>query len=848
MAGPLTPTGSPSATPTGVRPPPTTLAPTTLARWRLGLDGLAREANEAMAVLVGRRPEELVGVSARAAGASAELADALSAALVAAAGGQPAGEVAGPWLRGPSTLHLRLAWTVERGPDGAPSGLDLTCLDQTRLVAAERLLEDLPAAHSGATGRSGLPRLLARRRDRLDEFFSAMAARRTELAVVLDDVGLITYVSPSSDDLLGREYAEVVGTRGWSHVHPADQDRLRHSAGEVGAGGGAIARFRLRHRDGDWRWFEGAVTNLFDTPVGGLVLNLTDVTSRVRAEHALARSEARHRAIAESSGEGLWVASLDGRTRYANDRLRHILGVRAGRLDDDFLRGLLAELPVQALRRAVATAGPAGPVRWETGYDHPDGARRTLGVALTRLPDDEPEDGPAVLVLISDVTQARRMEADLRRAALRDKLTGLPNRALLLDRLDGAMARSPASVAAVVVDLDEFKAVNDACGHAVGDLLLVAVAERLRLTVQPADTVARVGGDEFVVVSENVDEGRARRLVADLLTALRAPFRVEGHTINLTASCGVALSPAGSSEYLLRHADAAMHAAKAAGPGSVRVSDPELTGEVERAFELGTELWRALGHDGLTMHYQPVVDLVTGEVLGVEALARWEHDTLGMVPPDRFVPVAEQAGLGPELDRWALRTAIREVRAMRDRGVVARDAYVAVNLTRRTLTADWLESFLATCVRTCGLAPRDVVLEVTEGSVMTDPARAAQVLGRLRDRGYRIALDDFGTGHSSLASLRTLPISVLKMDRSFVSDLRDDDQALAIARMVVDLARAVGMGVVAEGVESPAHARLLAAMGCAAGQGWLWSRALSPAEAARTGALRRSYDRRRTSA
>ena len=464
-------------------------------------------------------------------------------------------------------------------------------------------------------------------------------------------------------------------------------------------------------------------------------------------------------------------------------------------------------------------------------YEHPDGRRRTLLVSAAPLDDA----GGAVegsLAMVIDVTDARRLEDELRRAALHDTLTGLPNRALLLDRLQHALARETRSTAVLFVDLDQFKVVNDVRGHAAGDEMLVRVAARLRETVHPTDTVARFAGDEFLVVCEDVDEDSARLLAEGLLAAMEAPFRVAEGEVHLTASIGVALSPAASAGALLNQADTAMYAAKMAGRHRVRVFDAGLAARVGERYELGGDLRVALVEDRLELHHQPVIDLRTGRVVGTEALARWTHPVRGEVPPEPLR--GHRRGGGPRAGPGPLGTASRrsrDARSLRATGAMAPDGYVAVNFSAHTLSDPGLDGWIAETVGDAGFAPQHVLVEVTESAIMADATTAVAVLSRLRDRGFLIAVDDFGTGHSSLAYLRNLPLTTLKIDRSFVAEIATDPSALAIASSIVELARAVGLTVVAEGVETVENARLLQDLGCEAAQGWLWSPAVSPDEA-----------------
>ena len=276
-------------------------------------------------------------------------------------------------------------------------------------------------------------------------------------------------------------------------------------------------------------------------------------------------------------------------------------------------------------------------------------------------------DQPAYLAMVSDITESRRLERELRQAVLHDNLTGLPNRALLLDRLEHALTRETRSTAVLFVDLDQFKIINDARGHTVGDELLVAVADRLRASARPFDTVARFGGDEFLVICENVDEEHAHRIATELLLALDVPFLVADSTLHVDATVGIALSPSPSAEHLLRNAETAMYAAKRAGRRGIRVFDTSLAEQAQELYELGADLRAALAADALVMHYQPIVELASGRTVGIEALARWNHPTIGAIPPDRFVALAERTGLSRELDRWAISRALRETGELRVR-------------------------------------------------------------------------------------------------------------------------------------------------------------------------------------
>ena len=687
---------------------------------------------------------------------------------------------------------------------------------------------------------------LERRSQQQEDFFLAISQHATDLAVVADAEGRLVYTSPALTSRLGFEPIDVVGESGNHFVHPDDIPHNRAAFVKViTAGGSTTLTLRLRNAAGEWRWYEETMRNLLATPIGGVVCNMRDITERVEAEQSLRASEALYRAIVDNADEGLWVVTPTGRTLYVNHRMSEILGVDAV----DLLARPAPEVfgpEGDLLRHKIAHRHEVGPERYEIGYEHPDGGRRTLRFAAAPLPADSEEEG--ALAMVTDVTDARRLEGELRSAALHDSLTGLPNRALLLDRLEHSLHRDGASVAVLFVDLDQFKMVNDARGHTVGDELLVAVAARLRSAVHSADTVARFGGDEFVVVCEDVNDVRAFALAEALLETLERPVEVTGGQIHVTASIGVALSdthvdgsPTSGADELLRSADTAMYAAKSAGRRGIRMFDQGLAADVSERYRLAGDLRRAIADDELEMHFQPIIDLHTGAVRGTEALCRWTHPELGQVGPERFVAIADEAGMARDLDRWVLCRALDVAGRMRSTEALPAGAYVAVNLSARSLTDPDLEQYVVDCTRDVDLEPGDVVLEITEGAIMADPEAAADLLGRLRTAGFQVAIDDFGTGHSSLAYLDRFPVTKLKVDRSFVGDLSGHGTSRAIVASVLDLARAIGVGVIAEGVETVDQAEQLRSMGCELAQGWLWSPAVSPAEAETSRALSRTY-------
>jgi len=411
----------------------------------------------------------------------------------------------------------------------------------------------------------------------------------------------------------------------------------------------------------------------------------------------------------------------------------------------------------------------------------------------------------------------------LQHQALHDALTGLPNRALLHDRLAHTLhlvERGASSLALLLLDLDRFKVINDTLGHQAGDALLRQVAARMRDAVRSSDTVARLGGDEFALLLPGADRDGAVQAAQTLRAALVAPVTVEGQTVHVGASIGIAVTPAHGQEVavLLRHADVAMYVAKRAGSGYA-VYDPRHDGYSAGRLMREAELRQALATNELVLHYQPTVDLRTGRATGVEALVRWAHPTHGLLAPDAFIPLAEQTGLIVPVTRWVLDQALAQGAAW---ARVGHPLEVAVNLSVRTLHDERLPDTLAWLLRRYAIAPERVMLEITESVLMADPAQALAVLTRLSALGVRVAIDDFGTGYSSLAYLKQLPVDAVKIDKSFVQHMgaAEATKDTAIVRSIIELGHNLGLVVVAEGVEDEGAWAQVRALGGDVAQGY----------------------------
>src|SRR5918997_1226210 len=452
------------------------------------------------------------------------------------------------------------------------------------------------------------------------------------------------------------------------------------------------------------------------------------------------------------------------------------------------------------------------------------------------------------LISLRDITERKALEERLMQQALHDPLTGLPNRTLFMNRLEHALDRGrrrESTVAVLFMDLDNFKFVNDSLGHEAGDLLLVAVSNRMQPCLRSEDTIARLGGDEFAVLIEDVKYTSEPAYVAErIVEVLQAPFAVGGQPVVITPSIGIAIGDSSQDppEHLLREADLAMYRAKADGKARHRVFDPSMEHETTERLRLENDLRRGLQRAEFRVHYQPVVHLETRRIVGMEALVRWEHPERGVILPDDFVPLAEEIGLIIPLGRWVLREACRQAHRWQKRYPAEPPLSMGVNLSTRQLGDSDLVEDVEGLLRETGLDPECLILEITEGAVVGAEEHRIETLRRLHAMGVRFALDDFGTGYSSLSYLKRLPVSLLKIDRSFVERIGQDAEDEVLVTGMVYVASALGLSVVAEGVETPEQLAQVKSLGCELGQGHYFSEPVS-SEAA--GELLATYERKR---
>jgi diguanylate cyclase (GGDEF)-like protein/PAS domain S-box-containing protein len=633
------------------------------------------------------------------------------------------------------------------------------------------------------------------------------------------------YVNRKAEELFGHAPAVWRKPGFWGRtVHPDDRQwATKVYRDSIRRGENADLEYRMIASDGRVVWVHDQMR--VETDADGRVVHvrgvLLDVTERKRAEEQVSQ----YVDLVERIQLALFVFIADGDELLLtaiNPEASLITGVQAdlavGRTVEDVLPIIEADL----LRESLVDTAISGEgfVIDEFRLTPAGSGGRVYTAHAFPLP------GNGVGLSLQDVTERTMAAEVLRRQALHDGLTGLPNRTLLNDRLRQALQHSQTTeepVALLLMDLDQFKEVNDALGHDHGDRLLIEMSRRLQRVLRDIDTIARLGGDEFaVLLTINADERGALAVAARVRESLEEPFQLGGISVQTSASIGVALYPghANDAETLAQRADVAMYTAKRAG-GGIALYSPEHDQSSVRRLALLGELRSAIEDDQLLLHYQPTLDLRTGYVRTAEALVRWQHPEHGLMPPAEFIELAEVSGTIQVLTRWVITTAVRQMVEWQRSGL---DLAIAVNLSVRNLYEPELVPWLAGVLAQFGVDAKSLEFEITESELMDDPLLAMEVLGRLKALGVATSIDDFGTGYSSLSYLKHLPIDQLKIDRSFVGNMVHDESDLTIVRSTIDLSHNLGLVVVAEGVEDVETLQLLAELGCDRAQGYALSR------------------------
>ena len=564
--------------------------------------------------------------------------------------------------------------------------------------------------------------------------------------------------------------------------------------------------------------------------VDQVIFSFSDITERKLTEEKLRLLAV----VFESTTEGIIIADKDKKIIAVNEPFTQMTGYT----QDDVLgkdpsllgSGLHDKAFFEAMWKEIARQGSWRGEMWDR---RKDGEAFPVLQAISQV---SAEDGTLThyVSILTDITALKKSQEHLDFLAYHDPLTKLPNRSLFNERLEHACQlakREQGKLAVIFLDLDRFKTINDSLGHQIGDKLLIASARRLTNLLRASDTIARLGGDEFIILLEEVDDPQAIAVLCrDLITAFEAPFTIDGHSLHITPSMGISLFPQDGQDVdtLVKNADAAMYRAKDEGRNDFQFFTHELSTRAYERLTLEASLRKALEQNQLRLHYQPQIDMANGRIVSAEALLRWEHPELGLIPPDKFIPLAEETGLIVPIGEWVLQTACRQAHAWVKRYPFFQS--IAVNISGRQFQGGKLVTTVQQMLEQSGLPACNLELEITESYLMSKAEQTVITLDALRELGLSLSIDDFGTGYSSLGYLKRFAVDKLKIDRSFVRDVTTDPNDEAIAKAVIALGHSLQMQIVAEGIETPEQRALLLLHGCDLAQGYLFSRPV-PAEA-----------------
>jgi diguanylate cyclase (GGDEF)-like protein/PAS domain S-box-containing protein len=655
-----------------------------------------------------------------------------------------------------------------------------------------------------------------------------------------DDVGKITYVSPQVEQMLGYSNEFWLSDEYFWHglLHPDDYDYVIEQD-RVTARNGVehfSHEYRLRASDGTYRWIRDTATlirDIDDNPSYWQGLSY-DITEEKRAERAIQENEQRFRSLFEYHPDAVFSIDRSGRVLSSNPAFETMTGYTASRNNALQFVDLVVPEDQERVRKRFNDTHLGNPKSFRAGLMNARESRLELN--LTTIPIIVDEDIVGVHVVAQDVTIHQELENQLAHQAYHDALTGLPNRNLfqnrLTERLDEARRRHN-QFAVLFFDLDDFKVINDSLGHSAGDQLLIEVAARVQTCIRANDLLARLGGDEFTLLLEHIESEAEAVAIADRIAeVLDDPFDIDEHEVFATTSIGIAIgnSNSPSAEDILRNADLAMYEAKNSGKDRYAIFEPSMNSRAWLRLTLETEIRRGIPRDEFVVYYQPIVDLTTGDLDGVEALVRWNHPERGFLTPKEFISVAEQSGLILPLGRWIIREAAAQLRDWQSLMPDGKQLRLSLNLSPKQYQHPRLIEELTRTLRNVELDPRLITLEITESIAMGDSPDTIHTLQQLKDVGVRLALDDFGTGFSALSYLRRFPIDIIKIDQTFVSGLGIDPEDTSIVRAVMAASLAMNLEVTAEGIESVDQLSMLQELGCQFGQGYLFAHALSPDE------------------
>lgn len=669
--------------------------------------------------------------------------------------------------------------------------------------------------------------------DHLQEF------RRLKFAISSSEDGIWEYNIQTNTTYVSKRWLEIIGyneneyhssVEAWkSLLHPDDAEQaigILYSsiANKIES---AHVRYRVRHKLGHWIWIYDRAKILFDDAGEPLIVAgfRTDITQQVELEN----HNRELAAIVQNATTEVYIVNANTlEYLYANDGALKALGYTLEELKKLSIFNVNPDLTtdqIEMFRQYLSTISPV-----LTNISHHKRKNGTLYPVQASVHKLTYKGIPAVVIFDTDITELTLTQEQLLHLATHDALTGLPNRVLFLDRLQMAIKkneRKKDKIALLFIDLDHFKQINDSLGHPIGDRLLIQVSLRLQSLLREGDTIARIGGDEFNILIDGLSHTQPLIDIAEkLIHAFQEPFSIEGHLLYTTLSIGIALSPndGSTTESLLKNADTAMYRAKNEGRNTYRFYAHEMGEKAYERVVMENALHVALKENQFEVYYQPQVDMHDHTWVGMEALVRWHHPTLGIVSPATFIPLCEETGLIQEIDFFVLESVVKQHVDWKAEGIIG--PKTAVNFSAKTLSDRHVAKEVATILHFHGCSSACIAIEVTESHVMHDPKEAIEILGEFKALGLEISIDDFGTGYSSLSYLKRLPIDKLKIDQSFIRDIPQDEDDMAITKTIIGLANNLKLNVIAEGVETVEQKNFLLENGCRLGQGYLFAKPL----------------------
>ena len=674
--------------------------------------------------------------------------------------------------------------------------------------------------------------LLEASRESYQRRLTALIKAIPDLIFYIDEEGrYLDVLSQGRDDQLYLPKEEIVGRTVYD-IFPPHYARIFAEATKRAIETSRLEVIEYRMDDnGEIRHFEARImpTNILEEGRHTAMAIVRDITAQKRSLEYLNVIKK----IFEDATEGILIVSKDGSYVEANDAFCRMLGLEEGCRPSPRIADFQRYFGNETLARIQKELERSGEFQGEVTIRREDGSEMLAWLTVDTVSNEKGEPTHRVAML-TDLSEIQKSREELRYTATHDPLTGLPNRTLLFERLEEALVRarrSGRSGALLFIDLDNFKEVNDTAGHKAGDAVLTECAERIAGSIRGTDVLGRLGGDEFLLILENIENVDAPMHVAQkIIDRLGQPFHVAGEFHELGASVGIALFPddSESPEDLIQYADMAMYRAKQEGKNRFRYYSPSLDDSIKRHYMVERALKEALRDDRFFLLYQPQVDLRSGRVVGVEALLRVDEPVLGLLSPAEFVPIAEESDLILKIGRWVFEECCRQMRAWKEEGV--ENLTVAINLSRRQLMDEGWPEFAVETAKRYGIEPSRIELEITETTFMQSRQGGYRMIKALQEEGFAFSIDDFGTGYSSLSNLKHFVVDKLKIDKSFVAEILTNDSDRAIVNASVALAHALGLRVVAEGVEEEAQRELLTTMGCDEMQGYLFSRPRPPEE------------------